>query len=155
MHRNKQKGFVKILIARVNNKRGECLTPYSPVIDDCAEVKRLLFRVTYRLASIFSHLTTKAIPDKGSAFNSMFKFTTKSITLLRKEVWLLTLKITLGRASEKPINNEPKAEYHFEFSLRRHVTLPLSILQLKEHCSPYSSVLVQSSNILEDSSRCS
>ena len=43
--------------------REEFLTPYSPVIDDCAEVKQLLFRVTYRLASIFSHLTTKAIPD--------------------------------------------------------------------------------------------
>ena len=85
-------------LSRVNNKRGECLTPYSPVIDDCAEVKRLLFRVTYRLASIFSHLTTKAIPDKGSAFNSTFKFTTKSIALLRKEVWLLTLKITLGES---------------------------------------------------------
>ena len=37
------------LISRVNNKRGECLTLYSPVIDDCAEVKRLLFRVTYKL----------------------------------------------------------------------------------------------------------
>ena len=37
--------------------------PYSPVIDDFAEVKRLLFHVTYRLASIFLHLTTKAIPD--------------------------------------------------------------------------------------------
>ena len=34
--------------------------PYSPVIDDCAEVKRLLFRITYRLASIFSHITTRA-----------------------------------------------------------------------------------------------
>ena len=51
------------ILARVNNKRGECLMPYSPVIDDCAEVKWLLFHVTYRLASIFSHLTTKAIPD--------------------------------------------------------------------------------------------
>ena len=51
------------VLSRVNNKRGECLTPYSPVIDDCAEVKRLLFRVTYRLASIISHITTKAIPD--------------------------------------------------------------------------------------------
>ena len=40
--------------------------PYSPVTDDCAEVKRLLFRVMYRLASIFSHLTTKAIPDKSA-----------------------------------------------------------------------------------------
>ena len=50
-------------MSRVNNKRGECLTPYSPVIDDCAEVKRLLFRITYRLVSIFLHLTTKAIPD--------------------------------------------------------------------------------------------
>ena len=37
--------------------------PCSPVIDDCAEVKWLPFRVTYRLASIFLHLTTKAIPD--------------------------------------------------------------------------------------------
>ena len=49
-------------LPRVNNKRGECLRPYSPVIDDCAEVKRLPFRVIYRLASIFLHLTTKAIP---------------------------------------------------------------------------------------------
>ena len=55
--------FIPLLSPRVNNRRGECLTPYSPVIDDCAEVKRLLFHVTYRLASIFSHLTTKAIPD--------------------------------------------------------------------------------------------
>ena len=37
------------LLPRVNNKRGECLTLYSPVIDDCAEVKQLLFRVMYRL----------------------------------------------------------------------------------------------------------
>ena len=37
--------------------------PYSPVTDDCAEVKWLLFHVTYRLGSIFLHLTTKAIPD--------------------------------------------------------------------------------------------
>ena len=36
---------------------------YDLVIDDCAEVKQLLFHVTYRLASILSHLTTKAIPD--------------------------------------------------------------------------------------------
>ena len=52
-----------IIISRVNNKRGECLTPYSPVTDDCTEVKWLFSCVTYRLASIFSHLTTKAIPD--------------------------------------------------------------------------------------------
>ena len=51
------------LVLPIVNKRGECLMPYSPVIDDCAEVKWLLVCVTYRLASIFSHLTTKAIPD--------------------------------------------------------------------------------------------
>ena len=39
--------------------------PYSPVINDCAEVKQLLLRITYRLASVFLHLTTKAIPDQG------------------------------------------------------------------------------------------
>ena len=37
--------------------------PYSPVINDCAGVKQLLLRITYRLASIFLQLTTKAIPD--------------------------------------------------------------------------------------------
>ena len=31
---------------RVNNKRGECLTLYRPVIDDCVEVKWLPFHVT-------------------------------------------------------------------------------------------------------------
>ena len=36
------------VIARVNNKRGDCLTLYRPVIDHCAEVKWLPFRVTYR-----------------------------------------------------------------------------------------------------------
>ena len=56
-------GFMKFVLSRVNNKRGEYLTSYSPVTDGCAEVKWLLFRVTYRLASIFSNLTTKAIPD--------------------------------------------------------------------------------------------
>ena len=52
-----------IIAPRVNNKRGECLTPFGPVIDNCADIKQLLFRITYRLASIFSHITTKAIPD--------------------------------------------------------------------------------------------
>ena len=37
--------------------------PYSSVIDDCTEVKWLLFCIMYRQASIFSLLTTKAIPD--------------------------------------------------------------------------------------------
>ena len=40
---------LSLLQSRVNNKRGECLMLYSPVIDDCAEVKRLLFCVMYRL----------------------------------------------------------------------------------------------------------
>ena len=48
--------IVKVL-PRVNNKRGECLTLYRPVIDDCAEVKRLHFRVTYRLL-VFVHFLT-------------------------------------------------------------------------------------------------
>ena len=50
--------FIAVLrvVARVN-KRGECLTLYSPVIDDCEEVKRLLFRVTYRLL-VFVHFIT-------------------------------------------------------------------------------------------------
>ena len=51
-------GFVNIVLPRVNNKRGECLTLYSPVIDDCAEVKRLLFRVTYRLLAFVRFVTT-------------------------------------------------------------------------------------------------
>ena len=63
MYTNNMCVSVTYISAKVNNKRGECLTPYRPVIDDCAEVKRLPFRVTYRLASIFSHLTTKTIPD--------------------------------------------------------------------------------------------
>ena len=57
--------YPHLVTTRVNNKRGECLMPYiySPVIDDCTEVKRLPFPVMYRLASIFSHLTTRVIPD--------------------------------------------------------------------------------------------
>ena len=49
--------IVKIL-PRVNNKRGECLTLYRPVIDDCTEVKWLHFRVTYRLLVFVRFLTT-------------------------------------------------------------------------------------------------
>ena len=47
----------KTLQSRVYNKRGECLTPHSPVIDDCAEVKWLLFRVTYRLLVFIRSVT--------------------------------------------------------------------------------------------------
>ena len=87
------------VLSRVNNKRGECLTPYSPVIDDCAEVKRLPFRVTYRLASIFSHLTTKTIPDTRACVQCSSSprkaFESESIALLCKEAWLLTSNITL------------------------------------------------------------
>ena len=46
-----------IVLPRVKNKRGECLTLYRPVIDDCAEVKWLPFRVTYRLL-VFVHFLT-------------------------------------------------------------------------------------------------
>ena len=45
------------ILPRVNNKRGECLTLYRPVIDDCAEVKWLPFRVTYRLLVFVRFLT--------------------------------------------------------------------------------------------------
>ena len=45
------------MLARVNNKRGECLMLYRPVIDDCAEVKRLPFRVTYRVLVLVCFLT--------------------------------------------------------------------------------------------------
>ena len=45
------------VLSRVNNKRGECLTLYRPVIDDCAEVKRLPFRVMYRLLVFVRFLT--------------------------------------------------------------------------------------------------
>ena len=48
---------VHIIASRVNNKRGECLTLYRPVIDDCAEVKRLPFRVTYRVLVFVCFLT--------------------------------------------------------------------------------------------------
>ena len=44
-------------IPRVNNKREECLTLYRPVIDDCAEVKRLPFHVTYRVLVFVRFLT--------------------------------------------------------------------------------------------------
>ena len=45
------------LRSRVNNKIGECLTLYRPVIDDCAEVKQLPFRVTYRVLVFVRFLT--------------------------------------------------------------------------------------------------
>ena len=48
---------VRTFIPRVNNNRGERLTLYRPVIDDCAEVKRLPFRVTYRLLVFVRFLT--------------------------------------------------------------------------------------------------
>ena len=48
--------FMSTVIARVN-KRGECLTLYRPVIDDCAEVKLLSFRVTYKLLVFVRFLT--------------------------------------------------------------------------------------------------
>ena len=49
------------LLSRVNNKRGECLTLDRPVIDDCAEVKRLLFRVTYRLLVFVRFVTAVSL----------------------------------------------------------------------------------------------
>ena len=48
------------LLSRVN-KRGECLTLDRPVIDDCAEVKRLLFRVTYRLLVFVRFVTAVSL----------------------------------------------------------------------------------------------
>ena len=72
--------------------------PYSPVIDDCAEVKRLLFRVTYRLASIFSHITTKAIPDTRACVQLDIQVHHEEHRSVAQEVWLLTSKITLGES---------------------------------------------------------
>ena len=48
--------WVDTLSSRVN-KRGEYLMLYRPVIDDCAEVKWLPFRVTYRLLVFVRFLT--------------------------------------------------------------------------------------------------
>ena len=50
--------FIRIVyILELIYKRGECLTLYSPVIDDCAEVKWLPFRVMYRLLVFVCFLT--------------------------------------------------------------------------------------------------
>ena len=149
------------LVLRVNNKRGECLTPYSPIIDDCAEVKWLPLCVTYRLASIFSHLTTKTIPDTRACVlvlvRSMFKFTTKSIALLCKEAWLLTLNITLGERVWETSNTELKLG---GVSLRSFTASPcyptFELSSFEGALFPVHTAqsLVQSSNILEDPSRC-
>ena len=53
--------------------RGEYLTLYSPVIDDCAEVKRLPFRVTHFLSN-FNHKSFIAIQTERLSSPSLTEY---------------------------------------------------------------------------------